>query len=122
MNTPLTFEQATKICNTFSFLAGKPYDKDFVHARCIEAVVVAPYEELAQQDFVDNYDQLGYTDLNAYNCSEGYDVILITRYEHDQEICLWMDLRSFVKKNIMKVAEYHKTTILATGTEGGIAA
>ncbi|RYZ49154.1 MAG: hypothetical protein EOP49_17005 [Sphingobacteriales bacterium] len=121
MNKPLTLEQANNICLTYQFLEGTPFDRDFGNTTPILSVVVAPYQEQAQQEFMDDYDLLGYTDLSAYNPADGYDVIVIARYQPDEEICLWTDLRSFVKKNINQVARYHKAHIIS-GAQGEIAA
>ena len=115
MSRPLTLTQAEHICSTYQFLEATSYDKEFPNATPILSVVVAPYRELAQQDFIDDYDLLGYTDLSAYNSKEGYDVIVIARYQHDHEICLWMDIRNFVKRNMMSVAKQHKSYILSDG-------
>ncbi len=115
MNKPLTLEQAQKICNTYQFLEGKPYDKEFASTTPITAVLVAPFDEKSQQEFMDDYDMLGYTDLKPYDPQKGYDVIVVARYEPDQEICLWMDVRSFVKKNMKQVATYHQRHLVREG-------
>jgi len=116
MYKPLTLEQAEKICGSYQFLEGMPYDKEFTNTTPILSVMVAPYMEQAQQEFMDDYDMLGYTDLKPFNTNEGYDVIVVARYQPDEEICLWMDIRSFVKRNMMQVAKYHKAHIIATNT------
>ena len=121
MNKPLTLEQAEKICRSYQFLEGKPYDKEFTNTTCILSVMVAPYNEQAQMEFVDDYDLLGYTDLKPFDAKDGYDVIVVARYQPDEEICVWMDVRSFVKRNMMQVARYHKAHIIATN-ENGVAA
>ncbi|HRO41650.1 MAG TPA: hypothetical protein PL009_02365 [Flavipsychrobacter sp.] len=113
MHKPLTLEQAQKICGSYQFLKGMPYDKDFHNATPILAVMIAPFQEQAQQEFMDDYDMLGYTDLKSFNEKDGYDVIVIARYQHDQEICLWMDVRSFVKRNMIQVVKYHKSHIIS---------
>jgi len=116
MNKPLTLEQAEKICCSYQFLEGMGYDKEFTNTTPILAVMVAPYKEQSQQEFIDDYDMLGYTDLNSFDATEGYDVIVVARYQPDEEICLWMDIRSFVKRNMMQVAKYHKEHIITTNT------
>jgi hypothetical protein len=113
MNKPLTLEQAEKICRNYQFLEGMPYDKEFSNTTPVLSVMVAPYKEQAQQELIDDYDMLGYTDLKLFDPKEGYDVIVVARYQPDEEICLWMDIRSFVKRNIMQVAQYHKAQIIA---------
>jgi len=113
MNKPLTIEQAEKICRNYQFLEGMSYDADFNNTTPILNVMVAPFSEDAQQEFMDDFDLLGYTDLKPFNGKEGYDVIVVARYHHDREICLWMDVRSFVKRNMMQVATYHKEHIIA---------
>lgn len=121
MNKPLTLEQAQNICLNYQFLEGTPFDREFGNTTPILAVLVAPYEEQAQQQFMDDYDLLGYTDLSAFSSAEGYDVIVVARYQPDEEICLWTDVRSFVKKHIRQVAKYHKAYIISD-TTGGVAA
>lgn len=114
MNKPLTLEQAEKICLSYQFLEGRPYDSEFSNTTPIQAVLVAPFEEKAQQEFMDDYDMLGYTDLRPFEGGKGYEVIVVARYQPDSEICLWMDVRTFVKKNMQKVASYRKTHLLET--------
>ena len=111
MNKPLTYEQAQHICNTYHFLEGTPYDQDFSGTTSIEAVLVVPFQEQDQQEFIDDFDLLGYTDLKPYDARNGYDVVVLARYMPDEEICLWMDVRSFIKKNINQVARYHRAYI-----------
>jgi hypothetical protein len=114
MNKPLTLEQAETICRNYQFLESKPYDKEFTGTTPVVSVMVAPFKEQSQQEFMDDYDMLGYTDLSPYNAKEGYDVIVVSRYQVDFEICLWMDIRSFVKRNMQEVASYRKEHILAS--------
>jgi len=113
MGNPLTLQQAINICNSYQFLEGKPYDKEFLSVSPILAIMIAPYTEQAQQDFMEDYDLLGYTNLDAYNSGPGYEVIVVSRYQPDEEICIWMDIRSFVKRNMIQVARYHKAHIIA---------
>lgn len=114
MNKPLTLEQAEKICRSYQFLEGKPYDKEFKNTTSVLSVMVAPYKEQAQMEFMDDYDLLGYTDLKPFETKEGYDVIVVARYQPDEEICLWMDIRSFVQRNMRQVAQYHKAHFMTT--------
>ncbi len=121
MNKPLTFHQAQHICSTYHFLEGTPYDQEFPGTTPIQAVMVAPYGEQAQQEFVDDFDILGYTDIKPYNEKDGYDVIVLARYLHDREICLWMDVRTFVSKNIKQVASSRKLHLLSSRYDTGVA-
>jgi hypothetical protein len=114
MNKPLTLAQAQNICSAYQFLEGASYDKDFPTTTPIQAVLVAPYREMEQENFVDDFDQLGDADLMAYNPKDGYDVIVLARYKPDNEICVWMDLRTFVKKNMAEVAKYHKRYVISS--------
>jgi hypothetical protein len=118
MNRPLSLQQANSICNTYQFLEGAPYDKDFQGTTPVLAVLTVPFEEQAQQNFIDDFDLLGYVDLKPYDESKGFDVIVLARYEPDREICVWMDLRSFVKRNIQQVVNYHKNFINTNSGEG----
>lgn len=93
------------------------YDQEFPHTTPILAVIVAPFNEQAQQEFMDDFDLLGYTDLSPFRVEEGYEVIVVARYQPDEAICLWMDIRSFVKRNMMQVAKYHKAHIVNAGNE-----
>lgn len=113
MNRPLTLEQAEKISLSYQFLEGTPYDQSVPGTTAILDVLVAPYKEQAQLAFMDDYGLLGYTDLSAFDSKDGYEVIVVARYEHDEELCLWMDLRSFVKKHTMEVARYHKAHMIS---------
>lgn len=115
MNKPLTLEQAEAICKNYQFLEGKPYDKEFNNTTPIQAVLVAPFEEYAQQEFVDDFDLFGYANIAPYKPDEGYDVIVLARYKPDTELCIWMDIRNFVKRNIIQVAKYHKATLIQEG-------
>jgi hypothetical protein len=65
---------------------------------------------------------LGYTNLNPYESNGGFDVIVVARYHPDNEICVWMDLRSFVKNNMKQVASYHKTHLVTSNSGNEIAA
>ena len=112
MNKPLTLEQAEAICKNYQFLEGKPYDKEFFNTTPIQAVLVAPFEECAQQEFVDDFDLFGYANIAPYKPEDGYEVIVLARYKPDTELCIWMDIRDFVKRNIVQVARYHKAAIL----------
>ncbi len=115
---PLTLEQAEQICNNYHFLEGMPYDKEFTQTTAILSVVVAPYKEETQTEFMDDFDLLGYTDLKAYQSGDGYDVIVIARYQPDEDICLWMDIRSFVRRNMQEVSGYRQSYIrLKEGNE-----
>lgn len=120
MNKPLSFSQAQNICSSYQFLLGASYDKNFTSTTPVLSVMIAPADEQAQQDFMDNYDKLGYTDLNPYPVEQGYEVIVVARYQPDEEICLWMDLRSFVKRNMKQVAGYHKVHLLSSDAGNGI--
>ena len=117
MNKPLTRTQAEKICLSYQFLEGKPYDREFNNVTPVVAVLVAPFKEQAQQEFMDDFDLLGYTDLQAYDSQDGFDVIVVARYQPDEEICLWMDIRNFVKRNLSQVADYHKKHLVASGPD-----
>lgn len=114
MNKPLTLDQAHKICLNYQFLEGMPYDQEFPNTTPVLAVIVAPFSEQAQQEFMDDFDLLGYTDLSPFRAEEGFEVIVVARYQPDEAICLWMDIRSFVKRNMTQVARYHKAHVLKT--------
>ena len=120
MNKPLSLTQAQQICSTYQFLEGQQYDKAFGNTTPIIAVLVAPFDEKAQQEFMDDFDLLGYTDLRPYDPSQGYDVIVVSRYQPDEEICLWMDVRSFVKRNMHQVAACRQQYLIATDIEVAI--
>ena len=115
MNKPLTLEQAENICLSYQFLEGGAYDAQVPGTTPILDVLVAPYKEQAQLAFMDDYGMLGYTDLSMFNAKDGYEVIVVARYQHDEEMCLWMDLRSFVKNNMMQVARCHKAHMISGG-------
>lgn len=98
MNSPLTLEEANKICEDYQFLVGMPYDKIFERTTPVLAVLVAPFRECDQQDFVDDYDIFGKADMKSYNPARGFSVIVLARYVPDTEICLWMDIETFLRK------------------------
>jgi hypothetical protein len=97
---PYSYIQAAIISESFQFLRGRAYDKSFPGTMPVQAVLVAPFAEAAQEQFRDEYGRTGKTDLYHYRPEEGFDVIVITRYQHDQEIHLWMDVQTFAHNNI----------------------
>lgn len=116
MNKPMTRKQASHICDHYQFIAGMAYDPAVPGTSPVLGVMVAPFSEEAQREFIDDMDLLGYTDLNAFDVDGGYDVIVLSRYLQDEEICVWMDLRSFVKQNMARVVQQRKKCMpAATG-------
>ncbi len=96
---PYTYKQASLAAGSFQYLKGKPYDKAFSDTTPILDVVIAPFSETGQWEFMERYERTGNADISNQNLQEGYDVIVIARYLHDAEIYLWMDVATFVQNN-----------------------
>lgn len=116
---PYTYKQAAIIAESFQFLKGRPYDKAFTGTTPVLAVVVAPYGEVAQEQFMDRYERTGKIDLHRYDPENGFDVVVIARYQHDMEIYLWMDVETFAHNNIQlpQRAEDANASIIPLGKE-----
>ena len=99
----LTLKQALAISKASQFLVGLPYDRDYPGATAILCITVCPYRDDLKERFVEDYDLFGTTDLTEYIDEDVFDVIAIARNAPEQEVCLYMDLRSYMGNNRVKM-------------------
>lgn len=121
MNTsPYTYKQAVIIAESFQFLKGRAFDKEHAGTTPVLDILVVPFDEEAQDLFMDEYSLTGSKDLHRYHgLDAGFEVIVVARYVHDPEIYLWMDVQSFAQNNLNVAAEngVNGTTLMPLGKE-----
>jgi len=84
-------------------MVGLPFDQDHPGATPILCITACPYKEDLKERFVEDYDCFGTTDLTEYIDEDAFDIVVIARNTPDQEVCLYMDLRSYMQNNSVKM-------------------
>jgi hypothetical protein len=116
-SSPYTYKQATAIAESFQFLKGKAYDKAYPQTTPVLDVIVVPYEEDAQLNFMDNYKPEEACEMGRHSADGNFEVIVIASYNHDKEIYLWMDIQNFIQRNIHLLAGPAAPTLIAMAKE-----
>jgi len=98
-----SLQQAITLSRASQFLVGMPFDQDFPEATEILCITPCPSRDEARNKFLDDYDCFGSTDLTEYIDEDAFDVVVIARNRPDKEVCLTVNLKTFLYNNKLRM-------------------
>jgi hypothetical protein len=98
-----SLRQAITIAKASQFMLGMPFDQFHPETTSILCITACPYRAELKEQFVEDFDCFGTTDLTEYIDEDAFDVIVIARNLPDQEVCVYTDLRSYMENNQVRM-------------------
>jgi hypothetical protein len=98
--TPLTLLQAERLSQDFQHLKGQVFSNDYALAATIEAVAVAPYDDINKYIFVLAYREHSKPE-EALKLYKGplFDVLVLGKLVSDRVQVVYRDLASYLLEN-----------------------
>lgn len=98
--TPLTREQAERICKDYQYLAGRAFENEHSVAATIGAVTIAPYDDINKYIFLLAYCESGdlKTSLDSY-VGHVFDVLIVGKCTSETAELVHRELIPYLKEH-----------------------